>query len=94
MIVSKIVLPKVIIGIIFSHILPPPLHHPHHNSTPLASFSWVSFYISAEGSVPPISRLPALGGASFPYGLHCKKKVSDIPVLSRDVTYQTQPGRE
>ncbi len=26
--------------------------------------------------------------------LHCKKKVNDLPVPSRDVTYQTLPGRE
>ncbi len=26
--------------------------------------------------------------------IHCKKKVSDFPVPSRDVTYQTLPGRE
>jgi hypothetical protein len=25
--------------------------------------------------------------------LHCKKKVSGFPVPSRDVTYQTLPGR-
>ncbi len=25
---------------------------------------------------------------------HCKKKVNDFPVPSRDVTYQTHPGRE
>jgi hypothetical protein len=65
MIVSIIVLPKVVIGIIFSHIPPPPLPHPHHNNTPLASFSLVSFYISREGSAPPISRLPALRGSNF-----------------------------
>jgi|LakMenEpi03Aug12_release.lakeMendotaPanAssembly.Ray.scaffolds.fasta_scaffold2937772_1 hypothetical protein len=28
------------------------------------------------------------------WALHCKKKVSDIPVLSWDVTNQTLPGRE
>jgi hypothetical protein len=27
-------------------------------------------------------------------GVHCKKKVSGFPVPSRDVTYQTLPGRE
>ncbi len=28
------------------------------------------------------------------YGVHCKKKVSGIPVPSRDVTYQILPGQE
>ncbi len=82
MIGSIIVLPKVIIGTIFSHIPPPPPPHPHHNSTPLASFSWVSFYISREGSAPPISRLPALGWLQFPYGLHCKKRLATFPSLA------------
>jgi hypothetical protein len=27
-------------------------------------------------------------------GIHCKKKVSDFPVPSRDITYQTLLGRE
>ncbi len=31
---------------------------------------------------------------SIQYLVHRKKKVSDIPVPSRDVTYQTLPGRE
>ncbi len=26
--------------------------------------------------------------------IHCKKKVSDFPFSSQDVTYQTLPGRE
>jgi len=36
-------------------------------------------------------RLPC---RSVPHALHREKKLSDIPVPSRDITYHTLPGRE
>jgi hypothetical protein len=39
-------------------------------------------------------RLHAVENETINGELSCKKKVSDIPVPSRDVTYQTLPGRE
>ncbi len=31
---------------------------------------------------------------SYLEGVHCKKRVNDFPIPSRDVTNQTLPGRE
>jgi hypothetical protein len=44
---------------------------------------WVSLSAHSAAVCPAVNLL-----------LHCKKKVNDFPVPSRDVAYQTLPGRE